>query len=75
MMKMGRKYLFHPREAHIISRLDILMLYIIFGGFEKYRVSPQNPKELIFAFTKKHVFTPKPSRISVFHPRDTHILF
>jgi hypothetical protein len=27
-VKMGQKSIFEPREAHILSRLDILVLYI-----------------------------------------------
>jgi hypothetical protein len=40
----GSKFVFHPGEAHIISRLDVSMLYIIFRGFKKYLLLPQNLK-------------------------------
>jgi hypothetical protein len=44
MAKMGQKSVFHLREGHILSRLDILLLYIYFKGFDKYWLSAQNPK-------------------------------
>jgi hypothetical protein len=29
-MKTARKYVFHPREAHILSQLNVLVLYTFF---------------------------------------------
>jgi hypothetical protein len=49
---MGQKSIFHPREPHILSRLDVLVLYINFRGSKKYRVSAQNQMRLPFDFTK-----------------------
>jgi hypothetical protein len=34
MAEMGQKSIFHPRETHILARLDINVLYIIFLGVE-----------------------------------------
>jgi hypothetical protein len=52
MAKISQKYVFHPCEAHILSRLDTLMLYINFRGFKKCCVLAQNPKWLAFDFTE-----------------------
>jgi hypothetical protein len=27
--KIGQKFIFHPREAHILARLDIIVLYTV----------------------------------------------
>jgi hypothetical protein len=72
--KTSRKSIFHPHEAHNRARLDITMMYIFFGGFEKYRILAQNPKGLAFGIIKKCLFTTKSARQSVFHPRKAHIL-
>jgi hypothetical protein len=50
--KTVQKSVFQPREIHIPSRLEVFVLYINFWGFEKYRISTQNPKGLDFDFTK-----------------------
>jgi hypothetical protein len=42
--KTCQKFVFHLNEVHIIARLDLMMLYPIFYGFEKYQVSAQNLK-------------------------------
>jgi hypothetical protein len=60
-VKISRKSVFHPHETHILSRIDISVLYNFFRGFEKYRISTQNPKGLAFGFTEKHLFTTKTS--------------
>jgi hypothetical protein len=52
MMKTSWKSIFYPHEAHIHALLDITMLYTIFWGFKKYRVSAQNTKVLAFDFTE-----------------------
>jgi hypothetical protein len=57
-----------------MSQLDISMMFIIFRGFEKYRVSVQNTKGLAFNFTGKHLFTVKIGQKSTFHPREAYIL-
>jgi hypothetical protein len=44
MVKMGRKSVFHPHDAHILDRFTVL--YIIFLGFQKYLISAQIPKGL-----------------------------
>jgi hypothetical protein len=59
MVKMGQKSIFHPRETHILARLDINVLYIIFLGVEKYRVWTQKPKGLTIRFTEKYLFMMK----------------
>jgi hypothetical protein len=75
-VKTSQKSVFHPCQAHILSRLDVLVLYIFFWeeGFQKYQVSAQNPKALAFGFTEKCMSTVKTSRKSVFHSREAHIL-
>jgi hypothetical protein len=30
MAKMGQKSIFHPRETHVLSQFDVLVLYIDF---------------------------------------------
>jgi hypothetical protein len=57
-----------------MSRIDILVLYINFYGFEKYRVSAQNLNWLAFSFTEKYLSRTKIGRKSVFHPHEVHIL-
>jgi hypothetical protein len=57
--KMSQKSIFQPREARILSQLDILCCTYIFKGFEKYRVFAQNPDGLAFGFTNKHLFAMK----------------
>jgi hypothetical protein len=52
-MKTGRKSIFHPHEVNILARLSIIVLYTIFEGFEKYRVSAQKTNEFDFGFTEK----------------------
>jgi hypothetical protein len=42
--KTCQQFVFHLNEVHIIARLDLMMLYPNFYGFEKYRVSAQNLK-------------------------------
>jgi hypothetical protein len=59
MIKNGQKYVFHPREAHILNRLDITELYTIFCGFKKYRILAQNQKRLAFGFTEILLFATK----------------
>jgi hypothetical protein len=46
-VKMGQKIIFHLCEPHIFAPLDITILYTIFLGFEKYRVSSQQAKGLV----------------------------
>jgi predicted RNA-binding protein associated with RNAse of E/G family len=58
-MKTARKYVFHPRGAHILSQLNVLVLYTFFLGFEKYRVLAQNLKWLAFGFIDKHLSVTK----------------
>jgi hypothetical protein len=45
-----------------------------FLGFENYRVSATNPKELAFDFTKKLLFTTKTGWKSVFQLHESNIL-
>jgi hypothetical protein len=33
VMKISPKFVFYTREAYILARLDIMLLYTIFGGF------------------------------------------
>jgi hypothetical protein len=73
-MNTSQKSVFHPRETHILSLLYILVLYKKISGFEKCRVSTQNPKVLAFGFTEKHMFMMKIGQKSVFHRCETHIL-
>jgi hypothetical protein len=56
MAKTSQKFIFHPCETHILARLDILMLYIIFRGFKKYQVSCQKLNGLGLGFTEKYLF-------------------
>jgi hypothetical protein len=58
----------------MLSQLDVSMLYKKIRGFQKYRVSPQNPKGLVFVFTGKLLFTTIILWKIVFQPLDTHIL-
>jgi hypothetical protein len=60
--KTDQKFVFHLRETHILSQLDISVLYIIFKG-------------LAFDFTEKYIFAMKIGQKSVFHSREVHILF
>jgi hypothetical protein len=46
---------------------------MIFLGFEKYRDSAQNSKELVFDFTKKKTFVHHENKPK-FHPHEAHIL-
>jgi hypothetical protein len=41
------KFIFHPHETHILTRLDVIILYTIFLGPEKYRIQAQNLKGLV----------------------------
>jgi hypothetical protein len=52
-MKNSWKYIFLGGEAHLLPRLYVKVLYIIFRHFEKYQDSPQTPKVLVFDFTEK----------------------
>jgi hypothetical protein len=56
-VKTCQKSVFHPRD-HIVSQIDVSMLYKKIRGFEKYRVSAENPKH-DFCFTKKSLFVMK----------------
>jgi hypothetical protein len=69
-VKTSQKSVFHPRQAHILSRLDVSVLYIIFWeeGFQKYQVSAQNPKALAFGFTEKCLFMAKQTKNLYFIP-------
>jgi hypothetical protein len=58
-MKTSQNYIFHPREAHTLTWLDIKVVYTIFWAFEKYRYSAQNTKKLAFSFTEKRLFVTK----------------
>jgi hypothetical protein len=53
VIKIGRKSAFHPREAPILTRLDITVLYIVVWGFWKILSFGQKPKEVSFWFYKK----------------------
>jgi hypothetical protein len=64
-MKIGQKSIFHSHQAHILSQLDIIVLYTIFLRFKKkYRVSAQNPKGLAFGFTEK-TYVPDKNRLKI----------
>jgi hypothetical protein len=41
------KFIFHPHETHILTRLDVIILYTIFLGPEKYQILAQNLKGLV----------------------------
>jgi hypothetical protein len=69
MVKMGQKSVFHPHDAHILDRLNITVLYIIFLGFQKYLISAQIPKGLA-----KRLLTAKMDKKFVFHLREVYIL-
>jgi hypothetical protein len=51
-----------------------MVLYTIFLGFEKYRVSAQNSKGSPFGFTNERWYTVKMDRKSVFHLCEAYIL-
>jgi hypothetical protein len=72
-IKIGRKSVFHPREAPILTRLDITVLYIVVWGFWKILSFGQKPKEVSFWFYKKCMFATKTGRKSVFHLHEAHI--
>jgi hypothetical protein len=44
MVKVGQKYVFHPREVHIIYHLDIMVLYNFFDVLKnnEFRLKTQN---------------------------------
>jgi hypothetical protein len=72
---MGKKSVFYPYETHILAKLDIMVLYIIWGrGVEKYKVSAENSNGLAFGFTNKHLFIVKMHRKYIFHPSESYIL-
>jgi hypothetical protein len=73
-MKTGQKYTFQPREAHILSWLDILMLYINFWGIWIILSFGAKPKGFSLWFYRKSLFAMKVGWISVFQSRETHIL-
>jgi hypothetical protein len=73
-MKTGKKPVFHLCEAHILAWLYITVLYTIFWGFEKYRVSAQTRKGLAFCFTNRHLYTVKIGWKSIFHLNETIFL-
>jgi hypothetical protein len=58
-IKTSWKSVFLRCERHFLPRLDVKVLYMIFLGFEKYRDSAQNSKELVFDFTKKNICSPR----------------
>jgi hypothetical protein len=70
-VKTSEKSIFHQCETHIISPLDVSVLYINFRGLE---ASAQNSKVLAFDFFEKCLFTMKIGQKSIFHHRETHIL-
>jgi hypothetical protein len=60
-MKTIWNFVFHPREAHILARTNIIVLYTIFLGFKKYQVLAENSKGLAFGFTDICLFMAKMS--------------
>jgi hypothetical protein len=70
--KHAKKSAFHRRD-HIVSRIDVLMLHKKFRGFEKYRLSAENPKH-DFGFTEKSLFVMKTGQKIVFHSCEAYIL-
>jgi hypothetical protein len=67
-MKTGQKYVFYPYGAHILSQLDITVMYTLFWSFKKYRISAQNPKVLAFGFTDNHHVMTKLAQNQYFIP-------
>jgi hypothetical protein len=72
-MKTDQKSVFLERDGHLLPRLVIKILYIIFMGFPKYWDSPENSKMLGFDFIEKCLLTMKTCRKYVFHPHGAHI--
>jgi hypothetical protein len=66
--KTDQKFIFQPREAHILHRLDISVLYINFQWFLKILSFGSKPKGITFDFTKKCLFTMKTGWKSIFQP-------
>jgi hypothetical protein len=67
--KIGWKSIFQPRAAHILSHLDVSVLYKKIRSFEKYRVLAQKLKGLAYGFTGKHLFaTKKIAKIRILTP-------
>jgi hypothetical protein len=52
-MKIGQKSINHPREVHILARLDIIMLYISFLRFLKISRFGSKERGVSFQFYRK----------------------
>jgi hypothetical protein len=55
-IKTDRNSIFLDRKTHILNRLYIMVLYIIFYRFKKNQISSQNAKVLVVDFTEKRWF-------------------
>jgi hypothetical protein len=71
-MKTSQKSLFHPREAHILARLDITVLDTFFEVFKNIAFQLKT-KGVSLRFYQKSLFTVKMDRKSIFHPHKAHI--
>jgi hypothetical protein len=52
-MKTGQKSVFEPHEGHIMSKLDVLVLYINFYRFQKILSFGSKHKGVSFCFYRK----------------------